>query len=200
MAGRACACTGRTVRRKSCGRASRALLLHLSAAITPPRQTTRSDLHHFKPHAPVDEPGEETLDVLHARDPVHKRRRANEIGALHEFKARVGQFKTVGVEGAPGVRDQHDAFDTVNLDEELELIDDALLFEVRLRMPREARRPARERDAVISRQPQAVLQKVVEVFPDAPVGAVDRRRVDALGVVRHAALVRRGGLGHGRPA
>lgn len=69
--------------------------------------------------------------------------------------------------------DEDDAVEAMDFDEELEFVDDALLFEVCLRVSGEASGPARERDAVVSREGEAVLEEVVEVFTDAAVGAVD---------------------------
>lgn len=91
--------------------------------------------------------------------------------------------------------EEDDAFEFVDLDEELELVDHALLLQRRLGVPRQTRRPPRQRHPVIPRQPQPLLQQVVEVLAEAAVGAVDGRGVDAGGFVGDGGDVGRGGVG-----
>lgn len=110
-------------------------------------------------------------------------RGADKIGALDEFKAGLLEFEAVAVESAGIVRDEDDAFEFVNLDEELEFIDDTALFERCLRMAGEARRAPGEADAVVARQIQTVLKEIIAVLADTAVGAVESRGVDAGGVV-----------------
>lgn len=110
-------------------------------------------------------------------------RGTDEVGFLHELEAGLFEFEAVAVEGAALVRDEDDAFELVDLDEELELIDDTLFFEVGLRMPGKAGGPARQAKPVVSGEVEAVLEEVVEVFAQSAVGAVEGRGMDAGGVV-----------------
>ena len=120
---------------------------------------------------------------------MNKRRGAHEIGALDEFEAAVLEFEAGGVEGTGVVGDQDDALKAVDIDEELELIDDALLFEVGLRVTGEAGGAAGEGDSVVPRQVQAILKEIVEMLADAAVGAVDGRGTDSGALVGEAGFV-----------
>ena len=122
--------------------------------------------------------------------------RADQVRTLDEFQAGFFQFQSRGVEGAALVGDEDDARELVNLDEELEFIDDALLFQVGLRVAREAGRAAGEGDAVVPGELQAVLKKVVELLAHSAVGAVNGRGVDAAAFVGDIALVPDGGCRH----
>src|ERR1043165_9504005 len=95
------------------------------------------------------------------------------------------------------MRNQHHLLQPVHLDQELELIHHPLFLQVRLRMPRQPRRPPRQRHPVIPRQPQPILQEVVEVLADSTVRTINRRGSDPVPVIRQTTLVRRrGGCGH----
>ncbi len=85
--------------------------------------------------------------------------------------------------------DQDHTLEAVHLDEELELIDDALFFEKGLLVPREAGRAAGEGDAVVTGQAQTVLKEIVELLANTAVGAVDGGRVDTGSFVFDAALI-----------
>jgi len=97
--------------------------------------------------------------------------------------AGVVDAESVAVEGAALVLDEDDAVDAVGVGEELELADDAFLFESCFGVPGEATGPAGEGDAVVAGEVEPVLEEVVEVLADAAVGAVDGCGVHAFGVV-----------------
>jgi hypothetical protein len=137
----------------------------------------------------LDVPGEVGFHVFDRGDAVNEGRGTHEVGLLHQLHAAVAEFEAVGVERAPLVSDQDDAVEAVEIDEELELIDDALLLEVGLRVAGEAGRAAGERDAVVARQAQAVLEEVIKVLAHATIRAIDRTRTDAGCVIGDAAAV-----------
>lgn len=110
-------------------------------------------------------------------------RGADEVGFLDEFEAGLFEFEAVAVEGAALVRDEDDAFEFVDLDEELELIDHAFFFEVGLRMAGDTRGSTGQAEAVVAGEIEAVLEEVVEVLAKSAVGAVECRGMDAGGVV-----------------
>lgn len=97
-----------------------------------------SNLHLLKPHPPVHEPCEVGVDGFDARHAVYVRGGSDEVGALHEFEAGLGEFEPCGVERAPLMREQDDSLHAVHFQQKLQLINDTLLFEVRLRVTREA--------------------------------------------------------------
>lgn len=147
------------------------------------RVNRESNLHPLELDLAFDVSGEVGLDVGEVGDLVDVRRGSDEVGALDEFQAGFLQADAGCVEGASLVGEEDDALELVDLDEELELVDHALLLQRRLRVPRQTRRPPRQRHPVIPGQPQPLLQQVVEVLAEAAVGAVDRRGVDAGGFV-----------------
>lgn len=162
------------------------------------------DLDRLKDDPVVDVPGEERLDLPDFRDAGHEGRGPHQIGPLHEFEPSLAELEAIAIERTVLVGDEDDPLETVDLDQELQLVDDALFLEMGLRMARQARRPAGQGDAVIAGKPEAVLKKVVEVLADAAVRAVDRGGPDAGTVVGKSAFVGGGhvGLGegsHGRP-
>lgn len=77
-------------------------------------------------------------------------RGSDEVGALDEFESWFFECESCGVEGAALVCDEDDAFEFVDFDEELELVDDAFFFEVCLWVSGEAGGAAGECDAVVS--------------------------------------------------
>ncbi len=133
-----------------------------------------SDLDGLEGDLTIDLACEVGLDRIKPRDAMHERSSANEIGPLQEFHSRFLEFEPRGVERAALVRDQHDPLELVDLDEELQFIHDALLFEVRLRVPGEARGPAGKAEPVVAWKGKPVLEEVIEVFAQSPVGAVQR--------------------------
>ena len=108
-------------------------------------------------------------------DPVDRRHAGDEggcpdqVGPLNEFEASFLQFEPVAIERTVLVGNQHDPLQSVDFDEELELIDDTLLFQMGLRMAGKTGGPAREGDAVVARQAKPVLKEVVEVLSDTAV-------------------------------
>lgn len=137
------------------------------------------DVDAFEGDVSIADAGEVAFDGVEAGDAVDKGGGADEVGPLDEFEAGFFQLKAGGVERAALMRDQDDAFELVNLHEELELIHDALLFQVGLRVAGEAGGTAGERDAVVAGEFEAVLEEVVEQFAHSAVGAVDGRGVNA---------------------
>lgn len=89
--------------------------------------------------------------------------------------------------------EEDDALEFVDLDEELELVDDAFFLEGGLGVAGEAGRAAGECDAVVAGEAEALLEEVVEVLAESAVGAVDGGGVDAGGFVGDGGDVGRGG-------
>jgi hypothetical protein len=139
------------------------------------RRVACSGLHAIEGDATLNDPGEVGLDAVDAGDSVNKGRGTHKVRTLHEFQSRWGKPETGGVERAVLVRDENHAREFVHFNKELEFVHDALLLEVRLLVACEACRPAGQRDAVIARKSQTILQEVVEVLTHATVGAVDGR-------------------------
>ena len=147
------------------------------------------DLDGLEADGAVDEAGVVGLGGCDAGDAGDVGRGADEVGSLDELELAVLKVQACAVEGAAFVGDEDDAFEAVDLDEELQLVDDPLLLEEGLGVAGEAGGAAGEGEAVVTREAEAVLEEVVEVLADPAVGAVDRRGVDAVVVVGDAALI-----------
>ena len=145
--------------------------------------------HELEDQCAFDHAGEVGVDGVEAGDAVDERGGADEVGALEKFQPRLLEFQARGVERAGLVGDQDDALELVDLNEELELVNNPLLFQMRLRVAGEAGGAAGESDSVAAREVQTVAQKVVEVLAEAAIGAVDGRGVDAGGFVADWAWV-----------
>lgn len=140
-------------------------------------------LHPLEHHSALVVAGEVGVDAVERGDAVDVCRGADEVGPLDELEPWLLQPQERRVERAVLVGDQHDALQSVNLDEEFQLVGDADLFKVCLGVAGEAGGAAGERDAVIAGEGEPLLEEVVEVLAEAAVGAVDRRGTDAGGVV-----------------
>src|SRR5687767_1931567 len=93
------------------------------------------------------------------------------------------------------MRDEDDGFHVVHLSEKAQLLFDTARVPERLETSRQRNRSARHRDAVVARQVETVVEEVIHVIADAPVGAIDRRREDAFGRVRDGTDERHGSEG-----
>lgn len=119
-----------------------------------------------------------------AGDLMHISRSAHEICTLHQLKAAVAQVEPVGVKRASLVGDEHNAVELMNFDKKLKLIDHALLFETGLGVAGETGRPAGQGHTVVPWEVKAVLEKVVAVFTNSTIRAVDGSGPDAGAVIR----------------
>jgi hypothetical protein len=93
------------------------------------------------------------------------------------------EFEPLGVERTPLMGDENDAFEFMGFDKKAKIIDDAVVCKLRFGTVCEANGPARERDAIIAGEIEAVREKIVEVFADPAVAAINGGRVNALGFV-----------------
>ncbi len=148
----------------------------------------RSDFDRFKRDAAFDMVSVVALHGFDAGDAPDRRGRPDQVRPLQNLQPSVLQLQPSGVKRASFVRDQDDAPQTMHLDEEFQFVHHALGLHVRLRMVGKARRPAGKGDAVISRQLQSVLKKIVELFADAAVGTIDGGGVNSCPIVWNCAL------------
>lgn len=149
-----------------------------------------SGLDAFEGHFALDESCEVGLDGVESGDSVDEGGGADEVGALDEFEAWLFEFESGGVEGASLVGDEDDAFEFVDLDEEVEFVDDAFFLEVGLGVSGHAGWAAGEADAVVAWEVEALLEEVVEVLAESAIGAVDGGGVDSGGLVLDGTGVR----------
>jgi len=103
-----------------------------------------SGLDLLEADASFDKSGEVGVNGIKARDAMDKCGGADEVGTLHEFEAGFFQIEARPVERTSLMGDENDALEFVNLNEKLEFVNDALFFEVGLRMTCEAGRPTGE--------------------------------------------------------
>ena len=113
---------------------------------------------------------------------------ADEVGPLQRRHVLGADAEACGIEGAALVLNEHDPREVVGFDEELEFVDRALLGDPRFGVAGEAGRTAGQRDPVVPRQGQPVLEEVVEVLADPAVRAVHGGDMHALGVVPMATV------------
>lgn len=130
------------------------------------------------------------FDGVDSRHAANGGRSTSKVSTLDEFESSVLQLKTRLVKRTSLVGNENNALQSVNLDEEFQLVDNALGLKVSLRVVGQTGRPAGKCDAVIPWQLQTVLQEVIELFADATVRTVDRGSVDSRTLVRNAALIR----------
>jgi hypothetical protein len=74
----------------------------------------------------------------------------------------------------------------VHIDQKVQFVNDGGVFELRLRILDKRRGPAGEGDAIVPRELQAILEKVVEVIAHAAIGTINGGGVDTLGFVGRA--------------
>jgi hypothetical protein len=92
------------------------------------------------------------------------------------------------------VGDEDDAIEGVRFDEETKLSLERRALEGRAAVPGEAPRPARNGDAVVARQAEPFVQKLVHLLAKSSVGAIDRRRADTILIEWMMAGVNRRGI------
>ena len=95
-----------------------------------------SDLDALEHERSIGVSREIGVDLAEAGDSCGVRGGANQVGPLHEFHPPPLKFQPCGVEGAALMRDEHQPAEFVDLDEESQLVYDAVLFEACLqRLP-----------------------------------------------------------------
>ncbi len=87
--------------------------------------------------------------------------------------------------------DQHDALQVMDLNQETQLLDQAVFLAEGKEVTGEACRPARHHKTVAARKLQAVVEEIVDLFPEAPVAAIDRGGANAVLVETHRTLIHR---------
>ena len=146
------------------------------------RDSVEFGLHRLEDHAHLGAASEVSLHVRQARDAANALGSFDQVDRLLIFQVLCRQLQTGCVERTALMRNQHDARQAVDIDEELELLNHALLLHVSFGVPRQTRRTAGQRDAVVTRQAQPVLQKIIEVLTDAAVRTIQRGCTDAGGI------------------
>ncbi len=84
---------------------------------------------------------------------------------------------------------QHNTLKTVHLDQETQLLDQALFFPEGKEMTGEAGSTSRHREAVVAREFQVVVQENIEVFTKSPIAALDCGSADAVLIEANRTLV-----------
>lgn len=148
----------------------------------------RLDLDLFELDANADQLGKVSVHLVNTGNAPNKRCRADQVGFLHKLHPPPLQAESGAVEGAAFVRNQDNPVEPVNLGQKLQLIHDALLFDVRLRMTSNACGAAWQRETIVSRQAQPVLEKGIEVHPHPAVRAVHRRGTNSSVIVTDRTL------------
>lgn len=121
--------------------------------------------------------------------PANAGRGTNQIGPEQQLQPAILEFKARGIKRTALVCDEDHSFQVVDLDEKLELIHNSLALEIGLGVVSQTGRSSGECDAIIAWELQTVLQKVVKLFADAAIGAIDGGSVNALSFIGQTAAV-----------
>lgn len=92
-------------------------------------------------HASLGQPREVRLDHPDGRHAMHERRGPHQVRLLHQFEPAVFQFQARRVERTTVMGDQDDAVQAMDIGQKLEFVNNALLFQMGLRMSGQAGPP-----------------------------------------------------------
>jgi len=134
----------------------------------------RSLREGFKSNRAVQEfPRKECLHQQTGRERADSLNGRLHVFSLLRFHLQRRYVQPLGIERTVLMGNQHHALDTMHLDEETQLLDQALFFAEGEEVTGEAGGASRHRETVVARQFQGIVQEIVEGIPESAVAAID---------------------------